>query len=124
MRFIICSQNRHTLVCGLLTLYPESVSLVRRDTFHELEEVGGGTSLFTNGPIGLDIVVTGQFSPDEKAALDNFILFHATNDDDFVIDGKNYGKLVLREASLSEQQGDVTGKYRFRLGGYELNYLV
>lgn len=120
MRYVICGAGGHTLVCGELTLYPETVSFVRKDSFYELEKTGGGTALRTNGPIGMDIIVTGRFSPDERTVLQSFITEYATGDEDIVIDQVNYGELILREATLSDENGAVTGKYRIRLGGYEL----
>lgn len=120
MRYETAGVSRHTLVCGSFTLYPDVVSFVRRDSFYELEKAGGGTALRSNGPIGMDMIVTGSFSPDERTQLNNFIRGYETGDEDIVIDEVNYGELILREATLCDEDGGVTGKYRFRFAGYEL----
>ena len=120
MGFEIAAPVGHTLELGAMTLYPEAVSIFRKDTQVEYGKVGGGIELRTNGSRGLEILALGKFAPDERADLQEMIEDFASDMDDVTVDGRSYGAMILLEGTLTEKRGEVGGVYRLRFGGYEI----
>ena len=120
MGFEIAAPAGHTLVLGARTLYPEAVSIFRKDRQVEYVKVGGGIELRTNGSEGLEILAVGRFAPDERAMLQGIIEDFASDVSTVVADGRSYGAMILREGVLTEKRGEVGGVYRLRFGGYEI----
>lgn len=120
MGFEIALPVGHTLVIGQRTLYPRAVSVFRRDTQDEYVKVGGGIELRTNGSRGLELLAAGRFAPDERTVLQGIIESFASDVSTVTADGRNYGKMILLEGTLTEKAGEPGGSYRLRFGGYEL----
>lgn len=120
MGFEIVQPGGHTLELGLNTLYPDSLSVFRRDRQVEYVKVGGGSELRTNGSRGLEILAVGKFAPDERAVLQDIIEDFSSDVSTVTADNRSYGAMILLEGTLSEKSGEVGGVYRLRFGGYEI----
>lgn len=122
MKLMIYEPAAHRLEIGNHVIFPEAVSVFRRDTCNEISEVGGGIRLRTNGSRGVELLVTGRYAPDEKKKLQKIIEGFALDEDSVAVDGRDYGKMIMLESALIEKAGDIGGSFRFRLGGLELEY--
>ena len=118
--FVLCETAGHTLMTSGVTLYPDTVSISRRDTCNETEIVGGGIELSTNGSHGLEIIAEGSFDPEDKSVLQTLIENFVSDTQEVRIDDRNYGAVILLEGRLTEKPGEVGGHYRLRFGGYEI----
>ena len=122
MRLRIYEPIGHELKVGDVTIYPDAVSVFRKDTCHEFEAVGGGIKLRTGGSRGVELLATGSFAPDERAVLQGIIESFVSKADSVSIDGRDYGKMIMLDSALTEKAGEVGGSFRFRFGGFELEY--
>ena len=120
MSLKICYEIRHALVVNNDPVYPEAISFVRRDTCYEIEKVGGGIDLRTNGSKGLEIIASGRYTAEEKVSLLAFISNFASDAQAVIADGVNYGPMIMLEGTLKDEAGGVGGMFSIRLGGYEL----
>lgn len=120
MAFEIALPVGHTLELGLNTLYPDALSVFRRDSQVEYVKVGGGIELRTNGSKGLEILAVGKFAPDERTVLQDIIEDFSSDVSTVIADNRSYGAMILLEGTLTEKSGEVGGVYRLRFGGYEI----
>lgn len=120
MAFEIALPAGHTLELGLNTLYPDTLSVFRRDSQVEYVKVGGGIELRTNGSKGLEILAVGKFSPDERTVFQDIIEDFSSDVSTVIADNRSYGAMILLEGTLTEKSGEVGGVYRLRFGGYEI----
>ncbi|MBQ8965938.1 hypothetical protein [Ruminococcus sp.] len=115
MRYSLCEQAAHVLVTENARIYPMAVSFSRRDSCYEIEKVGGGIDLRTNGTKGLEIEAEGEFSPDERYMLERLISSFVSGRQSVTVDGVQYGPMILLEGSLTENVGESGGRYRLVL---------
>lgn len=122
MKLVLYEPISHRLTIGDSIIFPETVSVFRRDTCYEIEKVGGGIELRTSGSRGLELLVTGSFASEERPVLQELIEGFASDVQNVVLDMRDYGEMILLESALTEKVGEAGGRYRFRFGGYELGY--
>ena len=120
MELRICSNEGHVLQTAGYVIYPETLGVTRRDTCYEIEKVGGGIELRTNGSRGLELVAEGRYSPTEKRVLQALIESFVSDGQTVAADQRNYGKMILLEGILTEKRCEPGGSYRLKFGGYEL----
>ena len=122
MKMTMCGEVIHSLSTGLRVIFPQALSIVRRDTYYEIEKAGGGIELRTNGPRGLELIAVGSYAPDEKAVLQALIKDFSSDRQTVTADRVTYGYMILIEGTLTEKPDGSGGTFRLRLGGYELPY--
>ena len=120
MALRLCAEVEHSIVSGNRVIFPETLNFLRKDTCYEIEMVGGGIDLRTNGSKGLEIIAVGRYTADEKAYLLAFIKNFESDAQSVTADATDYGRMILLEGTLTEKSGDVGGTFRLRFGGYEL----
>lgn len=122
MKLMVFEPIAHRLIIGNTTIFPETVSVFRKDTCHEIQNVDGGILLCTSGSRGVELLVTGSYSPDEKEILQGIIESFVSDVDSVSVDGRDYGAMIMLESALTEKTGEIGGRFRFRFGGLELIY--